>query len=121
MAILGIALTPMLMLQETVYRGVVKRSRAQAQIYRVLSFLQHARLELKKDPKQATVKEQLANPALTLSYTRTEPREKSPLGEFKHIKIEKVAYNWQEQGRRFTDRMVALIYQPPAKKENNRE
>lgn len=115
MTIVALVVSPLVIMQSTVLRRVVRDSRHMERIFLMCNFLHKAR---ESTPGATTSEELVPTPNTQLRYKLMPPRANSSLHAIKGIQIEQVTATWRELGQETQDIMVTMKYiAPEAPKE----
>lgn len=110
-AIVGIVLTPLFILQGTLLRSISRLSFQIHRIYEGETFLLEMQLheEQKKEKK-------IDDPETTILYERL-PFRKAEKDMFRDMYLERVTMNWFEDRNKRTDAIAMLLFEPEQKNE----
>lgn len=114
-AIVGLVLTPILMVQSMTIRNTGKRARIVDRTFAAKKFLIDSEVALAPDADESSSEKKIANPAMTLRFDLTKPAEGSSIKKFKFIKRATVTSAWVDQTGRHQDRLVTFLFRPEGK------
>lgn len=110
-------LTPILILQGTIFRGVGHFSQVISRIFRAKSFLADRKIKAEtKDDLPKKVEERITDPDASLTYEI----KKVPKGSLKNIKNlykETVTIEWESSFGKEREILVNFVYKPEQKKK----
>ena len=109
-AIVGLVLTPLFILQGSLLQSISRLSLQVHRIYAGETFL----LEMQLDREQKKEKK-IDDPETTMIYERL-PFRKGERDTFRDMYLERVVMNWYEDRSKRTESLVMLIFEPEQKK-----
>ncbi len=116
LAIVGIALTPILGLQSNILRSIVHIT---ARIERFFLaedfFLQSRAAFLKQESNETKQDKKVANPPTTLTYAAKPIKEEGAFKLLPGIIQEETEYQWQEGNAKQRDMFISYVYKPRKK------
>lgn len=108
-AIVGIVLGPIYILQSTVFERVVRVAGSVDRMLVAYDFFVDV-----KNGDDDIVKKNITDPQTDLVYEKKEPQKSSVLAkEFNHIYIEKLSWHWKYQDTSYSDVLVDIAFIPP--------
>jgi len=110
-AIVGMVITPVLMLQTNALRGLYRFSSRIALLFPAKNFLMESVVQA---PQKKDQKEEITNPRATLTYTKRPVGKNSAFKDVKDLHRASVA---AESSRKAKESIVHFIYQPERKKQ----
>ncbi len=112
-AIVGIVLGPIYILQSTVFERVVRSAGAVDRMLAAYDFFVDA-----QNGDEDNVKETIRDPETDMTYAKKEPEKSSILAkEFNHIYIKKLSWHWKYQEMSYGDVLVYFAFIPPEEKQ----
>lgn len=115
-AIVGLVLTPILMLQSMIVRNTGKHTNNLIRIYEAKKFLLDSEISLAPGVDHATQEKKITKPPATLVYEYNKVSQESALKKFKNIYRQMVTIQWRDQSGKHQDRIVLYTYKPESKK-----
>jgi prepilin-type N-terminal cleavage/methylation domain-containing protein len=116
LAIIGMVLTPILMIQSMIVRNTSKYSRLITRILQGKKFLIDSEIALTADLDQSTAEKKVFNPETSMKYEMNKIPDGSALKKFKRIYKEAVTLQWRDQQGRHQEQIVTFIFRPESKK-----
>jgi prepilin-type N-terminal cleavage/methylation domain-containing protein len=116
LAIIGLILSPIFMLQSNVLQSSSARSRLFSYILEAKKFLLENEFGLSKEADESRNEKKITNPPGTLIYELKKVSQESPLKKFKNLSAQTVTMQWiDRQGKRQQDKLVTFLYRRPVK------
>jgi prepilin-type N-terminal cleavage/methylation domain-containing protein len=116
-AIIGIVLGPIYILQGTVFDRVMRVAGSVDRMLFAYDFFVDV-----KNGDDDHVKETIKDPFTDLVYEKKEPQKSSVLAkEFNHIYIKKLSWHWKYQDTSYSDVLVDFAFIPPEEKKEPEE
>ncbi len=115
-AIVGIVLTPLFLLQGNVIRKIGQWSRYMQRIYEAKNFFIESQRAIPPDTRQVMLEKKIADPEAVLKYEIREIASKSSLRKFKNILVEQVTLEWEQEGLKRQDIVMSFLFKPEPKK-----
>lgn len=115
-AIVGLVLTPLFLLQGNVIRRVGQWSRYMQRIYKAKNFFIESQRAISPDTRQVMLEKKIDDPEAVLKYKIRKVASKSSLRKFKNILVEQVALEWEQEGVKRQDKLVSFLFKPERKK-----
>ncbi len=116
-AVIGVMLTPLFILQGTVFQNVSRISDRIHGNFFALGFLYETRKAVKENVRQFTLEKKEDDPVTILKYTLGPVDAKSSLHAVPGLLREYVQLTIQERGRQRTDAIITFMYKPERKKQ----
>lgn len=115
LSIVGLVLTPILMLQSMLVRNTNKRTQMIDRMYAAKKFLIDSEVALAPDANESSADKKIANPPTTLRFELKNVSSNSSLKKFKSIKQASVTSTWTEPGAKRQERIVTFLFRPEGK------
>lgn len=116
-AIIGIVLGPIYILQGTVFDRVIRAAESVDRMLVAYDFFIYV-----KDGDEDMVKKNVSDPLTDLVYEKREPLKSSMLAkEFNHLFIKKVSWSWKYQDTPYSDALIDISFIPPEEKEESEQ
>jgi len=116
LAIVGLVLSPIFMLQSNVLRSSSARSKLLSRVLEAKKFLLENEFGLSKEADASRNEKKIANPPATLIYELKKVSPESSLKNFKNLAAQTVTMQWvDQQGKRQQDKLVTFLYRRPGK------
>lgn len=117
LAIIGMVLTPILLIQQIVLRRSSSSANLFSRIIQAKDFLIDQQFENIQESQDVTAEKKITNPATTLIFNSKKLPENSSLKKFKHIKIDSVTMQWTaEQNKKRKEKLVTFSFKPEEQK-----
>jgi len=117
LAIVGMALTPLLLNQSSLILRVAENARKIKRIFAAENFMVTSFIEFEKDPQKKKNVKKIEEPEIQLSYRIAKPSEKIKK-EFKDIYTTNVTTEWKEQEKAQKEKLVNFLFLPELKKDD---
>jgi prepilin-type N-terminal cleavage/methylation domain-containing protein len=113
-AIIGIVLGPLYILQGTVFDRVVRMAESVDRMLIAYDFFVEV-----KDDDEHVVKKAITDPLTDIVYEKKEPQKSSVLAkEFNHLFIKKISWSWKYKDTSYNDELIDISFIPPEQKES---
>ena len=117
-AIFSIIMSPLFILQGTVYTRLVRSAQRLQRTWFAQAFLERAHEKLKADTTTFTADEEQPFPHTQLHYELSHVSSDSPFASLKDLYVESVSARWRTQGEEEKSHLVTFVFKPqPLKKE----
>jgi len=113
MTIIAFMVSPLVIMQGSVLRRVIRDSDHEDRIFLMRNFLYEARHALSPGATTFTFEKKVTDPNTQLRYQLMPPKENSSLQAMKGIHLERVTATWREAGKEQQDVMVTTVYIEP--------
>jgi len=117
LAIVGMALTPLLLNQSSLVLRVAENARKIKRIFAAENFMVTSFIEFEKDPQKKKNVKKIEEPEIQLSYRISKPSEKIKK-EFKDIYTTNVTTERKEQEKAQKEKLVNFLFLPELKKDD---
>ncbi len=114
-AIIGIILVPMFLLQGTILQEVGRRSHELRRMFFARQFFSEARQKQSENAIEYALEKKEENPPTLLAYTLGSIPKNSSLKDTYNLYIERVTAT--EQGERFGQKLVHFVFKPEREKQ----
>jgi prepilin-type N-terminal cleavage/methylation domain-containing protein len=118
-AIIGILLTALFNLQNTVFNSASREHSRMMRIFNIKNLFFNNEIN-QKIVKEKQIKQNIEDPQTLLTYQALKPSDKSALKRFNGISILKATGTWQLFNNDFDEIMVSLLFTPDKKKEGQK-
>lgn len=113
LAIIGMVLTPILLIQQIVLRRSSSSANLFSRIIQAKDFLIDQQFENIQETQEVTAEKKIINPPTTLIFNSKKVPENSTLKKFKHIKIDSVTMQWTaDQNKKRQEKLVTFSFKP---------
>ena len=113
LAIIGMVLTPILLIQQIVLRRSSSSANLFSRIIQAKDFLIDQQFENIQETQEVTAEKKITNPPTTLIFNSKKVPENSALKKFKHIKIDSVTMQWTaDQNKKRQEKLVTFSFKP---------
>ncbi|MDP3889132.1 MAG: prepilin-type N-terminal cleavage/methylation domain-containing protein [bacterium] len=116
-AIIGILVTPLFILQGTVFQQVSQMSQRLHRLFFAEHFLIETRRSVQDDVRQFTLEKKEENPATVLNYTVGPLEKKSSLATIPGLLLERVVIQEPKKKPPSVDTIVTFLFKPEQKKK----
>ncbi len=121
-ALVGVALGPIYMLQNTVFDRVMRMAESVQRMFVAYDFFLDTQKQKAAGAQQKRFTKKIPDPKTELIYEIKElPRGSVLKTEFDHLYIEKVTWNWSILGTSYDDVLVNIVFEPPKEKKEKEE
>lgn len=118
LAIIGIVLTPIFVIQSIVLRRTSSGAQLFSRIVQAKDLLVDQQFENIQEVQPANAERKITNPATTLIFSSKKVPENSALKKFKHITIDTVTMQWTGVGnKKRQEKLVTFTYRPEEEKK----
>ena len=114
-AIIGLSLAPLFILQDKVSFGVTKYSHHIDLLLRARQFFIESSQQVAKNTTLLVLEKKIKRPPAVLTYEMKPIADDSPLKKFKHLYIEQVSMAWDEGRRKRKDVLATFCFRPEVK------
>ncbi len=115
MAIIGLALTPLIINQSNLLRWVARQSTLLYRTYLGEQFMIDSYIKFEQDNRQRSARKQVEDPETTLIF-RIEESSPAIKKLCRNIYTQKVTVEWEEAGTKYTDKLITFLFLPELKK-----
>jgi len=115
LSIVGLVLTPILMLQSMLIKNTNKRAQLIDRIYAAKKFLIDSEVALAPDANESSADKKISNPPTIMRFELKNVSSNSSLKKFKSIKQASVISSWVEPGAKRQERIVTFLFRPEGK------
>lgn len=112
LAIIGIVLTPIFLIQSAVLRRTSAGAQQFSRIIQAKDFLVDQQFENMQETQASTAERKITNPPTTLAFSSKKIPENSALKKFKHIMIDSVTMQWTEQNKKRQEKLITFSFKP---------
>jgi prepilin-type N-terminal cleavage/methylation domain-containing protein len=121
MALVGVVLTPIYSLQNSIFNQVLKMANAVDRMFVAYDFFLDVQNEAdEKDQKKITRK--IDDPSTELIYEIQDVSKDSVLQkDFNNLYIEKITWDWQDGNKKRSNQFINVLFEPPAPKKQEKE
>lgn len=116
LAIIGMVLTPIFMIQQMVLRRSSSSAQLFSRLIQAKDFLIDQQFENMQETKEVTAEKKITNPITALTFNSRKVPENSALKKFKHIMIDSVTMQWTEQNKKRQEKLVTFSFKPEEQK-----
>jgi len=117
LAIVGMALTPLLLNQSSLALRVAENTRKIKQLLAAENFMVTSFIGFEKDPQKKKNVKKIEEPETQLSYNISKPSDKIKK-EFKDIYTTNVTIEWKQQEKTLKEKLVNFLFLPELKKDD---
>lgn len=111
-ALVGIVLTPLFILQGASLRSVARLSRHLHRIYAAERFLFESQRSVALNVRQLVLEKKLEDPQTVLKYELRDISKESSLKDVHDIVAEQVTMRWEEDGMWRQDQILNFVFKP---------
>lgn len=112
LAIIGIVLTPIFLIQSLVLRRTSAGARQFSRLMNAKDFLVDQQFENIQEAQEVSAERKITNPPTTLVFSSKKLPENSALKKFKHIMLDTVTLQWTEQNKKRQEKLVTFTFKP---------
>lgn len=117
LAIIGIVLTPIFLIQQLVLRRSSASAQQFSRIIQAKDFLIDQQFENMQETQEASVERKITNPPTSLIFSSKKIPENSALKKFKHIMIDSVTMQWTgAQNKKRQEKLITFMFKPEESK-----
>ena len=119
-AIVGIVLVPIYALQERMMQRIAKVAGDMHRMFVVYDFF--VTTQRPTNEKQTKINKESQDPIMRMSYEQEKASSRSSLQKnFNNLFIEKVSWQWMENGRKKKDSFISVHFEPPEPKPEKKQ
>lgn len=113
LAIIGIVLTPIFLIQQVVLRNSSSSARLFSRLIQAKDFLVDQQFENVQETQEVNAEHKIANPPTTLIFNSKKIPENSALKKIKHVMIDSVTMQWtDERNKKRQEKLVTFSFKP---------
>ncbi|MEX0848691.1 MAG: prepilin-type N-terminal cleavage/methylation domain-containing protein [Candidatus Dependentiae bacterium] len=126
MTLVGVVLTPIYSLQNTVFTRVLKMVNAVERMFVAYDFFLDEenvlRQNRKKKKEQKKITKKIDDPSTELIYeVQDVPKDSALQKNFNNLYIEKTTWDWQEGNKKRSDQFINILFEPPMPKKQEKK
>lgn len=113
LAIIGIVLTPIFLINQVVLRRSSADARLFSRLIQARDFLIDQQFENMQEAQEAGGQKKITNPPTTLTFSSRKIPENSALKKFKHVMIDSVTMQWAgERNKNRQEKLITFTFKP---------